>query len=69
VRRFGVAKMARELQVDPTAIYQWIRGKVSPRPDKARAIIQLLMPLGRLRLEDIYDQRYARSFDADQHEG
>ena len=57
VRRYGVARLARDLQIDPTAIYQWIRGNVSPRPDKAIIIIALVRPLGRLRLEDIYQQR------------
>ena len=57
VRRYGVARLARDLQVDPTAIYQWVRGNVSPRPDKAITIIELVRPLGRLRLEDIYKQR------------
>ncbi len=57
VRRYGVAKLAHDLQVDPTAIYQWVRGSVSPRPDKAMTIIILFQPLGRLRLEDIYRHR------------
>jgi DNA-binding XRE family transcriptional regulator len=59
VRRYGVAKLARDLQVDPTAIYQWVRGSVSPRPDRAMTIIILLQPLGRLKLEDIYRHRFA----------
>lgn len=57
VRRYGVAKLARDLEVDPTAIYQWVRGSVSPRPDKAMLIVVLLQPVGRLRLEDIYKHR------------
>ncbi len=57
VRRYGVAKLARDLEVDPTAIYQWVRGSVSPRPDKAMLIVVLLQPVGRLRLEDIYQHR------------
>lgn len=57
IRQHGVARMARDLEVTPTAIYQWVRGTVSPRPDKAITIIALVRPLGRLRLEDIYQQR------------
>ena len=57
VRRYGIARMARDLEIDPTAIYQWVRGSVSPRPDKAMLIIQLVSPLGRLRLVEIYAQR------------
>ena|ERR1700687_5666453 len=57
IRIYGVAKLARDLEVDPTAIYQWIRGSVSPRPDKAMTIVVLLQPVGRLRLEDIYQHR------------
>jgi hypothetical protein len=57
VRRYGVAKLARDLDVDPTAIYQWVRGSVSPRPDKAMLIVVLLKPVGRLRLDDIYKHR------------
>src|SRR5258708_6552487 len=57
MRKYGVARMSKDLQVDPSVIYQWIRGAVRPRPDKAFAIIMLVRPLGRLRLEEIYDQR------------
>lgn len=57
VRRYGVARLAHDLEVDPTAIYQWVRGSVSPRPDKAMLIVVLLQPVGRLRLEDIYRHR------------
>jgi hypothetical protein len=58
VRRFGVSRLARELAVDPGAIYQWIRGNVSPRPVHALLIVQVLASAGiRLRLEDIYSHR------------
>jgi hypothetical protein len=57
VRRYGVARLAHDLEVDPAAIYQWVRGSVSPRPDKAMLIVVLLQPVGRLRLEDIYSHR------------
>jgi len=58
--------MASDLHVDPTCVYQWVRGDFRPRPDKAAAIIVLLKPIGRLRLEDIYEQRNACSY-ADQN--
>jgi transposase-like protein len=57
VHVYGVAKLARDLEVEQTAIYQWIRGSTSPRPEKAMTIILLLRPVGRLRLEDIYHHR------------
>ena len=53
IRAYGVAKLARDLEVDTAAIYQWIRGSSSPRPEKAMTIVVLV---GRLRLEDIYEQ-------------
>jgi DNA-binding XRE family transcriptional regulator len=58
VRRYGVANLARELQVDQTAIYQWIRGSVAPRPEKAMLLVQLLRSVGRLTLEDIYCHQF-----------
>jgi len=60
--------MSRDLQVDPSVIYQWVRGAVSPRPQKAMLIIVLVKPLGRLRLEEIYAQREVHA-RADQFEG
>src|SRR5450759_2859486 len=59
VRRYGVAKLAHELQIEPGAVYQWIRGSVSPRPDKAMALVILLLPIGRLSLQDVYRHRLA----------
>jgi DNA-binding XRE family transcriptional regulator len=58
VRRYGVANLARELQVDQTAIYQWIRGSVAPRPEKAMLLVQLLRSVGRLTLEDVYRHQF-----------
>lgn len=54
IRKYGVAKLARDLNVDPTAIYQWVRGSTGPRPDKAMTIVVLV---GRLKLEDVYQHR------------
>jgi len=53
-----VANLARELQVDQTAIYQWIRGSVAPRPEKAMLLVQLLRSVGRLTLEDVYCHQF-----------
>lgn len=41
IRIFGVAALARALEVEPAAIYQWVRGYTSPRPPKARAIVSM----------------------------
>lgn len=71
VRTYGVAQLAQQLQVEPAAIYQWVRGHTSPRPPTARAIVQLYMlyvcleeASGKraaadvaLKLDDIYAQR------------
>ncbi len=57
VRQYGVKRLSRDLQVDSTCVYQWIRGYVSPRPPKALLIIELVRPLGNLRLREIYAQR------------
>ena len=58
VRKFGVSQLAQELQVEPAAIYQWIRGHTSPRPPKARAIVMLSRNhVCVVRLDDIYAQR------------
>jgi len=54
VRHYGVARLARTLEIDPAAIYQWIRGSVSPRPANARIIVALAH---NLTLEDIYRHR------------
>jgi DNA-binding XRE family transcriptional regulator len=69
VRTYGVAQLAQQLQVEPAAIYQWVRGHTSPRPPTARAIVQLYslyicleLASGKrvhasLKLDDIYAQR------------
>lgn len=50
---FGVQELATRLDVHPSAVYQWIRGKTSPDP--ARAIV-ILKIAGRkkLSMEQIY---------------
>lgn len=57
VRRYGVANLARALQIDPCAVYQWIRGNVSPRPALAIQLVDILSEVGHIRLEDIYAHR------------
>jgi transcriptional regulator with XRE-family HTH domain len=56
VRTYGAARLARKLEVDPAAIYQWVRGQTSPRAPKARTIVILASEITRLSLDDIYSQ-------------
>lgn len=47
--------LATELNVDPAAVYQWLRGEHIPRPKKALAIVEIARREGvTLSLEDIY---------------
>jgi DNA-binding transcriptional regulator YdaS (Cro superfamily) len=41
VRRLGVARLARELEVDPSSIYQWIRGVTKPRHECVVKILEM----------------------------
>lgn len=41
VRRLGVARLARELEVDPSSIYQWVRGVTRPRHECVVKILEL----------------------------
>jgi DNA-binding transcriptional regulator YdaS (Cro superfamily) len=41
VRGLGVARLARELEVDPSSIYQWIRGVTRPRHECVVKILEL----------------------------
>lgn len=57
VRRLGVARLARELEVDPSSIYQWIRGATRPRHE----YVVMILALARaeqieLSYSDIQDQ-------------
>jgi hypothetical protein len=58
VRQYGIAKLAVDLNVDSKAIYQWLQGIASPRPEKAMRMIVLVRSVGRLELEDIYQHRF-----------
>lgn len=55
VRSYGVARLAQQLQLDTTAIRQWVRGHTSPRPPHARAIV--VLSENTLTLDDIYAQK------------
>jgi hypothetical protein len=57
VGRYGVAKLARDLQIEQTAIYQWVWGETSPRHEKVLLILSLLKPVGKIKIEDIYQHR------------
>lgn len=58
VRRYGAAKLARDLNVEPSAIYQWIRGYTAPRPQTIVTIVLLSREnRTRLTITDIYAQR------------
>jgi DNA-binding XRE family transcriptional regulator len=54
VLTYGVSRLAADLQVDRTSVYQWIRGSVAPRPEKAMSIVMIV---GDLNLRDIYQHR------------
>jgi hypothetical protein len=55
VMAYGVVRMATELDIHPTAVYQWIRGSSRPKPEHA-AIIKSFARKRRTRLtlDDIY---------------
>jgi hypothetical protein len=55
VRAYGIARLAKGVGIDPTAICHWMRGATAPRPAHA-AIIQRLARKSRskLTLDQIY---------------
>lgn len=58
VRWYGVARLARELEIDPSALYQWIRGATAPRHLHTRKIVDLAREHRKgLTFEDVYRQR------------
>ncbi len=58
IQSYGVAHLATELEIQPGAIYQWIRGITAPRPAYAAAIRDLAHGSGfRLSLDEIYGHR------------
>ncbi len=55
VLSYGVADLATELEIHPSAVYQWIRGNSAPRRGYAAAIQDLAHESGvRLTLDQIY---------------
>lgn len=55
VQGYGVSKLAKELSVQPSAIYHWIRGATSPHPSKAQALQRLAKLAGvAITLDEIY---------------
>jgi hypothetical protein len=56
VRQFGVELLARRLDVNPSAIYHWLRGSTSPHPANAIKIQTLAKQRGvALSLDEIYE--------------
>jgi hypothetical protein len=60
LRAYGVARLAKELDIRPSAIYHWIGGATVPRPAHA-AIIQRLAREARVKLT--LDHIYQHSRD------
>lgn len=55
VRDFGVEALAQRLDVNPSAIYHWLRGATSPHPANALKIQKLAKQRGiALSLDEIY---------------
>jgi len=55
LRRYGVARMAAQLQIDESAIYHWLRGVTRPKPEFAVIIQRIAREEGSsLTLDDIY---------------
>jgi len=55
VQAYGVARLAKGLDVTPIAIYHWIRGRTGPRRCLAAIILRLARESGaRLTYEQIY---------------
>lgn len=57
VQDFGIKKLAKELDITPSAVYHWLRGTVVPRPDKAQEMVALSKK--RLTLEQVYQHKPA----------
>jgi transcriptional regulator with XRE-family HTH domain len=55
VRGFGVEELARRLEINPSAIYHWLRGKNIPDPKNAIKVQKLAKRRGvELSLDEIY---------------
>lgn len=56
IRGFGVEDLARRLDVNPSAIYHWLRGKTIPDPKNALKVQKLAKRRGiELSLNEIYE--------------
>jgi transcriptional regulator with XRE-family HTH domain len=60
VRAYGVARLAKGLGIDPSAIYHWLRGLNSPRPEHAGIIQRLAHESG---VELTFDHIYRHFLD------
>ncbi len=55
VQEYGVERLAKRLEIAPSAVYHWMSGRTSPRPAKAMAIQRIAKRSGRsLSLEEIF---------------
>lgn len=55
ISAYGVVRLAKELQIHTTAIYQWVRGSTAPRRTHAAIIQRLARESGvKLTLDQIY---------------
>lgn len=55
VSAYGVERLARGLDVHPSAIYHWVRGMSRPKPELAAIIQRLARERGiKLSLDEIY---------------
>ena len=55
IQSYGLELLALELEVDPSAIYHWIRGATTPRPAYAEVIQRIARESGfTLSMDDIY---------------
>jgi hypothetical protein len=55
VRTYGAERLAGALDVHSSAIYHWIRGVTTPRPDRAAIIQRLAQESGfTLTFDDVY---------------
>lgn len=60
VHEYGVPNLARDLQlagapVSGSAVYKWIRGATSPRPEVAQRMV--VLSGGRLALDEVFAHR------------
>lgn len=59
VQAYGAARLAKGLEVHPTAIYQWVRGVTSPYIAHAVIIRRLARKSGvKLTLDEIYSHSF-----------